>query len=120
MNFANGSTVSYDCRVNILATLARAAKDSSFRLRKAIRNPSSTIVELLQGLGVFRFHSRRQKILQMLLNADVFLEQIQKDMLGFGVCCFSRTLCNGLGDEERRPIEGVILVVVLLAVLEEG
>ena len=82
----------YDCRVKILATLARAAKDSSFRLPKAIRNPTSTIVELLQCIGVFRIHSRRQKILQMRLDADVFLEQIQNDIFGFGVCCFSRTL----------------------------
>ena len=86
----------YDCRVNILETLARAAKNNSFRLRKAIRNPYSTIVELLQSLGIYRSRSRRQKILHRLFDADAFLEQIQNDMSGFGVCCFSRTLYNAL------------------------
>ena len=86
----------YDCRVNILETLARAAKDHSFRLHKAIRNPYSTIVELLQSLGIYRLRSRRQKILHRLFDADAFLEQIQNDMSSFGVCCFSRTLYNAV------------------------
>ncbi len=86
----------YDCRVDILSTLDRAAKDSSFSLRKATSHPSSMVVEMLQGLRICRFPSRRQRNLQRLLDADVFLEQIQNDMLGFGVCCFSRTVCNAL------------------------
>lgn len=86
----------YDCRVNILDTLARAVNDSSFRLRKAFRHPGSTIVELLQSLGIQQIRSQRQSVLQRLLDAPGFLEQIQNDMTTFGVCCFSRTLHNAL------------------------
>lgn len=86
----------YDCQVDILATLARAAKDNSLTLCKAVRRPLSTFLELLQGLGIHRFQSRRQTTLQRLLDSVNFLGQIQNDMLGFGVCCFSGTVDNAL------------------------
>jgi len=59
----------YDCQVDILDTLRRAANETQ---------------------------DARQRTLQKLLDTDVFLKNIQDDILKFGVCCFSRTLLNAL------------------------
>lgn len=56
-----------DCQLDLLSTIARAANAA---------------------------RCRRKQTLQSLLRSKSLLTRIQMDMLGFGVCCFSRTVLS--------------------------
>lgn len=67
-----------------------------FSVPPMLNDPLDCQIDLLGVLhrAVDAAQGARQGTLERLLGAESFLTEIQADMLTFGVCCFSETLCN--------------------------